>query len=63
MQVDQLQGDVAHYARQVEAAQQDSDSWQQTVQHLRAELAASQKQAAEVDSMQAEVGQMLASLL
>ena len=56
MQVDQLQGDVAHYARQVDVSQQHSDTWQQTVQHLRAELADSkEKSAAEVDSMQAEV--------
>lgn len=33
-----MQEDVACSGRQAEAAQQSSDSWQQTVQHLRAEL-------------------------
>lgn len=53
-QVNLLQEDVACSGRQAEAAQQSSDSWQQTVQHLQAELDRGEH-AAEVDGMQAEV--------
>ena len=55
LQVSQLRQDVARHERHAESAQQSSDSWQQTVHHLRAELVDKEKHAAEVDGMQAEV--------
>lgn len=60
--MNQLQEDVAHYERQAEGAQQSSESWQQTVHHLHAELADKEKRAAEVDGMQAEVRLLQCSL-